>query len=1296
MSSFDSFTNLYSLSKTLRFELKPMGQTQKMLEENKVFEVDVRRKESYDNIKPYLDRLHRDFINESLSPAYLEGLPEYFQTFSQFKANKKDKNLQKNIDTQRKALREQVVSFFDAKGKQWATEQYVHLNIKKKDLNILFEQQIFQILKDRYGAEKETQLVDEKIGEAASIFDGWKGFTGYFTKFFETRKNFYKSDGTSTALATRVINQNLDRFLDNLTTWQSIKDKIDGIEVERFFGLKTDEVFSVDFYNKCLLQKGINTYNDFLGGKILDSGEKQKGVNELINKYRQDNKGEKLPFLKKLDKQIHSEKEKFIEEIETPEKFQEVLRNFYDSAQAKVSLIRALLADFFNNTDRYDIAGVYLSKEAFNTISHKWTNEIDSFNESLYIRLKGEKIISSSAKKKDGGYSFPDFISMAHIKASLESIPIGTRFWKERYYEGKKPTLDGTGTTWNQFLKIFHFEFFSHFERIIIDTKTGEQQTIGYDVFAKDIETLFEDFKINSGSKVIIKNFADESLYIYQMAKYFALEKKRAWVTQYDDSLDIFYTDPDNGYLKFYDNAYEEIVQTYNKIRNYLTKKPYSEAKWKLNFECSYLLSGWSGDFNTYSSLLIEKDERYYLAIVNGTLLDKETRQRLLQNITSENKAQKLVYDFQKPDNKNVPRLFIRSKGDNFAPAVDDLGLPVQSILEIYDNGFFKTENRNNPNFKPSLVKLIDYFKNGFSKHGSYKHFDFKWKSSTEYKDISEFYEDTIRSCYMLDWENINFDELLNLTAENKLYFFQIYNKDFSEQTKGMPSLHSLYFKSLFLKENLKNRDGAIFKLSGGGEIFYRPKTSKDKLGYREDKQGKKVIMGRRYAEDKMFLHFPIELNYARNRRGSLNNIVNDFLANNPDINIIGVDRGEKHLAYYSVINQKGEILLDENDKTISGSLNLVGEDSEGKPIDYHKKLSERAEKREQARRDWQSIEGIKDLKKGYISQVVRKLADLAIKHNAIIVIEDLNIRFKQIRGGIEKSAYQQLEKALIEKLNFLVNKGEVDPTKAGHLLSAYQLTAPFETFKDMGKQTGIIFYTQAAYTSRIDPLTGWRPNLYLKYSNADQSKKDILKLDNVSFNKAQDRFEFTYDIEKFFNAKEFPNKTTWTICSNVERFRWDKKRNNNKGGYVPYPNVTENLKELFEAHGIDHTVNILQQVSKLETKSNGKFFEDLIFYIRLICQIRNTQPDKDGNKNDFVLSPVEPFFDSREAGDFGNNLPQNGDDNGAYNIARKGILILSKISDFYNTNGTTEKLSWNDVYISHVDWDNFAAKQSK
>lgn len=42
---FSSFTNKYSLSKTLRFELKPIGKTAEMLKEHDIFQKDFERKE---------------------------------------------------------------------------------------------------------------------------------------------------------------------------------------------------------------------------------------------------------------------------------------------------------------------------------------------------------------------------------------------------------------------------------------------------------------------------------------------------------------------------------------------------------------------------------------------------------------------------------------------------------------------------------------------------------------------------------------------------------------------------------------------------------------------------------------------------------------------------------------------------------------------------------------------------------------------------------------------------------------------------------------------------------------------------------------------------------------------------------------------------------------------------------------------------------------------------------------------------------------------------------------------------
>lgn len=1280
-SIYSKFTNIYSLSKTLRFELKPVGNTEKMLEENNVFRADKEREEAYIKTKPYLDRLHRTFIKEALEGQKLTGLEEYSVIYSKYQNDKKDKVMQNALESKKKELRKQVGFFFNLKAVEWSTKKFSHLELKKpKDVNqLLSEEQVFKILKELYGDEEATLLTNPETGEVSSIFDDWKGFTGYFNKFFETRRNFYKDDGTSTAVSTRIINQNLDRFLSNLSLWEGkIKDVIDITEVEKELGMEATEVFSVGFYNNCMLQEGIDRYNEFLGGIVKENGEKIRGVNEIINECRQKNKDKKLPFLRMLDKQILSEKEKFIDEIESDEEFLERLKEFYNAVEVKYDTLKELLTDFFNHPEKYNLREIYISKPAYNTISRMWTNNTVDWDLKLHDVLKENKELASSSKKEEITENFKDFISLEYIKKSLESLDNPTKFWKERYYEGEILTTNEEVSIWEEFLKIFRYEFESLFSRKV--QKDGSEVLIeqGFYIFREELKNLLEDFKVNRDSKSVIKNYADEVLKIYQMSKYFAVEKKRTWREEY--ALDSqFYNHNNYGYKdKYYEGAYEQIVQPYNKIRNFLTKKPYSENKWKLNFENPTLADGWDKNKEQdNTTVILRKGDEYYLGIMvkNHNKLFSEENSSKYSCQGNDDYYEKLVYKQMADPKRDFPKGVFSEKGMKIYN-------PPQNVYEIKKKETFKTDN---PHFsKSDLWTLVDFYKECIPLHPSWKLFDFNFSDTREYENINDFYKEVSDKSYKIWFEKIKEDYIESCNNEGKLYLFQIYNKDFSKYSKGRKNLHTKYFEEIFSKSNIENNFPV--KLNGQAEIFFRPATDIKKLDVKKDKKGKEIVDKKRYAESKVLFHVPITLNRVATNTSSskeFNTQINTLLADNPNVNIIGLDRGEKHLIYYSVINQAGKILK-------TDTFNIIG------GVDYHAKLTERAEDRKKGRQDWNEIETIKDLKRGYISQVVKEIVNLCVEYNAIIVMEDLNMRFKQIRGGIEKSVYQQLEKALIEKLNYLVDKQETDSKKAGHLLNAYQLTAPFQTFQDMGKQTGIIFYTQAAYTSQVDPLTGWRKNIYLRYSNAKKAKEDILKFNAIKYNEGEKRFEFTYDIEQFSNPKnrkDLPNKREWTVCSNVERFRWNKTKNNNKGDYEHYADITTNLIELFDKYNINYKGNILEEIKGFETNGNEAFFRDLIFYFNLICQIRNTQRDKEGDENDFIFSPVEPFFDSRRASEFGGG-PGNGDENGAYNIARKGILILRKISDFYAKHKSLEGLQWKDLYVSAYDWDNFLVEE--
>lgn len=1379
---FNGFTNLYEVQKTLRFELKPVGNTQKMLDEAYVFEKDRIIKEKYNKTKQFIDRIHREFVNESLEGVSLIDLKKYFTALEDWKNDKKNKEIQKSLKKEEERLRKEIVNFFNKTAENWVKKKYPDIGLKKKDIGILFEESVFEILKKRYGNEEDSFLQDENGGflkdendKRISIFDEWKGFVGYFTKFQETRKNFYKDDGTETAIATRIVNQNLKRFCDNLEDFKKIKSKIaDFLEVEKSFDKLISEIFSLNFYNQCLLQDGINFYNEILGGKNLDNGKKLRGINEIINEYRQKNKSEKIPFLKLLDKQILSEKGKFLIGIENDEKLFETLKIFYKMAEEKIKIVKTLFSDFVLNSENYDLNKIYISKEAFNTIVYKWIVEARKFEELLYDAMKSDKPTGLNYDKKEGGYKFPNFIALNYLKIGLENIASDEMFWKEKYYKDKENKegegfLDKNENAWKQFLQIFNFEFNSLFESEIINKK-GEKNKIGYDVFKKDFESLInqKNFSIkNTESKIIIKNFADNVLLIYQMAKYFAVEKKRAWVEEYD--LGDFYTNPENGYLEFYKNAYENIVQVYNDLRNYLTKKPYSVEKWKLNFENPTLANGWDKNKESdNSAVILRKGGRYYLGLMrkgNNKIFDDRNKNKFTENIKN-GKYEKMVYKYAKDISLGIPKSSTQVKdvANHFHSSINDYFLEEGSsvgkfikplkiakrIFELNNRIYFKDDLRksilrNNVDDKVDKKKYVKLFQKEFLALGGekdiYKKALFDWinfckdflavypsciffdysniKSTQDYRSIEEFYKDVDMAGYIVSFQDISENYINQKNKNGEFYLFEIYNQDFAKGKTGNKNLHTLYFENLFSNENISKNFPV--KLNGQAELFFRLKSIEVKPEKR--KFPREIISKKRYSEDKIFFHCPITLNRETGSIFRFNDYVNNFLADNKNINIIGIDRGEKHLAYYSVIDQSGKIIK-------IGSLNTV------KGIEYASKLEKKAGDREQARKDWQEVEGIKDMKKGYISQVIKELAELAIKYNAIIVLEDLNMRFKQIRGGIEKSIYQQLEKAFIEKLNFLVNKGEKNPEQAGHLLRAYQLTAPFTSFNDMGKQTGIIFYTQANYTSKTCPQCGFRKNNNKFYfeNNIEKAKDVLRKMKSFEYNDKNQCFNLSYCLSDFANKEEIERnknkKRDNVLFSEIEkkdlfkintkdaiRYRWHDKNTeraknifcgesvdddvseeikNTKRGVAKEYNITKCLIGLFESEeakkiGLDYKQNLLEKL--VLEKFSSDFYKRLFGYLNLIFEIRNSIS---GTNVDYISCPECGFNSSGE----NNKLKgiENGDANGAYNIARKGIMVLKKLSQFKKNNGSFEKLNWGHLFIDIEEWDKFTqiAKQEK
>ena len=738
--------------------------------------------------------------------------------------------------------------------------------------------------------------------------------------------------------------------------------------------------------------------------------------------------------------------------------------------------------------------------------------------------------------------------------------------------------------------------------------------------------------------------------------------------------------DKDNSFCAQLINVWESldvITPLYNKVRNWLTRKPYSTKKIKLNFENAQLLGGWDMNKETdYTSVLLRKGNLFYLAI-----MDKRYNHAFdFDKLPCDGDCfEKIDYKLLPGANKMLPKVFFsKSRIDEFAPS--------PAIISAYQ----KETHKKGKNF--SLVechRLIDFFKQSISKHEDWSKFSFNFSDTSTYEDISGFYREVEQQGYSIGFRNISVNYINQLVEEGKLYLFQIWNKDFSELSKGTPNMHTLYWRMLFERINLLD---VVYKLNGQAEIFFRKRSinKENTIVHKafqpiDNKNGQNlkntstfdydIVKDRRYTVDKFHFHVPITINFKSVGRPNINEYVIDIIRNNGIEHIIGIDRGERHLLYLSLIDLKGNIVK-------QMTLNEIKQD-ENSPFstNYKDLLVEREGNRKEARRNWKKIENIKDLKVGYLSQVVHLIAQMMVEYKAIVVLEDLNMGFIRGRQKIERSVYEQFEHMLIDKLNFYVDKKK-DANVPGGLLHGFQLANKFESFGKLGKQSGCLFYIPAWNTSKIDPVTGFvnfMPDT--RYENIDKSRIFFSKFDSIRYNEEKDWFEFTFDYNNFHKKLE-GTKTKWTLCTYGTRIRTFR----NKAKLNQWDNeevvLTDEFKKVFANADINIKGNLKESICSLTERKN---LEPLMQLMKLLLQLRNSMIN---SEIDYMLSPVSEngvFYDSRSCG---SNLPIDADANGAYNIARKGLWVLRQIQ---NSN-PNDKLR---LTLSNKEWLQFVQDKS-
>lgn len=1244
----NKFVNLYSVSKTLRFELRPIGKTKEKIEESNLLMEDAQRAKDYKIVKGLIDRYHKQFIKSRLwnleLPLEDEGkkcsLEEYRDLYEM---KKRDAEQEAAFTEVKDHLRALIAKHLTAKGTAYD-------RIFKKEL---IREDLLHFLED----ESEREIVKQ-----------FADFTTYFYGFYENRANMYSAEEKSTAIAYRLIHQNLPKFMDNMRTFSRIAQT----SVAEHFGeiyagwqeyLNVDsleEFFSLKNFTKTLAQEHIEVYNYVIGKRILEDGTEIKGINEYVNLYNQQQKDKRnrLPFMVPLYKQILSDRDQLswlAEEFDTDEKMQkavlETYANLYDKLMGNENeSLRSLL----KNIRDYDFTHIHISNDlSLTDISQHIFGKYDVFTKGIKEKLA----CIVTRKKKMTEEQYEDRINKVFKSYKSFSIADLDLLPHPEIEDGRPQNIE----EYFMSLGAIHTENYQK-ENLFAQIENAYTEALPILQMTDTGDRLSQ----NKGAVEKIKNLLD------------ALKALQHFVKPLLGSGEE--SDKDGRFYSIFQLIWDEldaVTPLYNKVRNWLTKKPYSTEKIKLNFGNSQLLGGW--DVNKESDctgVLLFKDGGYYLGI-----MDKKSNhifERYDINLSDDNKDcyDKIEYKLLPGPNKMLPKVFFsKSRVGEFAPS--------PSLIKKYKAGTHKKGEHFNLS---DCHTLIDFFKQSISKHDDWSKFGFVFSDTSKYEDISGFYREVEHQGYHLSTRKISSAFIRNMVDEGKLYLFRIWNKDFSEYSKGTPNLHTLYWKMLFDERNLRD---VVYKLNGQAEVFFRKSSISQEnrtihpahveIANKNSLAEKKtslfdydIVKDRRFTVDKFQFHVPITINFKAKGLNNINPLVIDVISEGGIKHIIGIDRGERHLLYLSLIDLKGHIVK-------QMTLNQIINEYNGHQhkTDYHGLLMKREGERTNARKSWDSIEKIKELKEGYLSQVIHVITKMMVEYKAIVVLEDLNSGFVRGRQKIERQVYEKFEKMLIDKLNCYIDK-QIDPESEGGMLHALQLANKFESFSKLRKQSGCLFYIPAWNTSKIDPVTGFVNLLDTRYESMKVSKVFFSHFDRITFNASKDWFEFSFDYNSFHNKAE-GTQTQWTVCSRgtrIHTFRNPEKNNQWDDEEIV---LTDKFKALFVKYGIDYRGNLKDAI---QGSNEANFFKELMGLMRLLMQMRNS---KTNSEIDYMLSPVSDkngdFYDSRVCG---SSLPENADANGAYNIARKGLMLIRNIQ----ATPDDKKLS---LTITNKDWLCFA-----
>lgn len=1122
----------------------------------------------------------------------------------------------------------------------------------------------------------------------------------------EARQRMYEKNGKSTSVPYRCIDRNLSRFSKDyhlfgkmLNEYPDVFDfeklnkdfseelkgiaKLSGIKVE-----SVRDVFQPLLYLAYLNQDGIQYLNTIIGTK-KEKGTSALGLNEYINQYNQKQgvkkKKDGISMLDKLNNQILFGDEVFIETLTEHKEAIPVIRRVVSSL--------GKLGVFDGECDKNKL--------------YQFLQSLSSYTGNIYISTKAVAHISSTlwgdysvlydaVKHDKNGRLIQKFISIGELNERIEKLDM----------EDSRDVFD-------------------YFRDIKVkDVENSHRVVSVFEQLQRCYNELCEEKILNcsffSEKKVlVIQRLFDSILSLQRILKVFC-------PSLYEVDSDGLFVVAFTGYW----NVLRGFDKDYDLLRNLFKRKPYSTDKIRVHFGLSNVMDGfvdcWTDtvDKGTQFNGYILRQAHSYVD-VNTSKEQQEFQQYNYYLVVSRNvrlfreKGNALVCEAKKAELMASNEFSGFERFDYYQSSINNFNRDFKKLTGRDRKSFTEEirQNEGNEELKRTYIENLITVAKSVKRLTALQNLVSdekvrKYRENLDYESLSTEIGRILSTERERKYIPVSTDEMKNLLKisknnkgeEVRTFMFRISNKDLSfaetmqkgeRKSHGAENLHTMYFRALL--DTLQN----TFDI-GTGTVFFRGASDKRKMKYDEqnpthrkgeelafknpyNKDKKKSVFGydlikdRRYTKDSYLFHLSITQNYQK--KGStedLNAMVRDYICTQKDLRIIGIDRGERNLLYATMIDGDGRIIEQKSFNVIG----YMGKTAKGESFqvetDYHQLLNEKAGIMRSQQKEWKEMDGIQDIKDGYLSVVVHELVKMIVANNAIIVMEDLNQGFMGSRQSQLANVYQKFEEKLRNKLQFYVDKHKRNDEPSG-LYHALQLAGQ----ETRDNQNGFIFYIPAWNTSKIDPVTGFVNLFNLKYTNIKDARTLFSTFDKIEKNAETGHYDFVFNYSSMARKKMAKKmdgtRSDWTLSTHGGRIV--KEQKGNYWEYRKIESLTSEFDALFEEYGIEAGANLQEAIVKCD---KAEFFKMLIRLMKWTLQLRNY----DDKGNDYLISPVcyrgnEYFcsldYDNEEGMCISKSpyqMPKDADANGAFNIARKGLMLCERLKEGGKT-GVIKGTEW-------------------